>query len=45
MMMADSTSVSSGLTTNSRSASVFEGAIWSSGTISPVVGSRYWIRQ
>ena len=37
-MMAERTSASSGLTTRSRSASVLEGAICSSGTSSPVVG-------
>ena len=40
-MTALSTSESSGQTTKSRSASVFEGAIRRSGTSSPVVGSRY----
>ena len=43
-MMADSTSASSGLTTRSRSESVLDGAICSSGTSSPVAGSRYWTR-
>ena len=43
-MMALSTSASSGLTTRSRSASVLDGAICSSGTSSPVPGSRYWTR-
>ena len=43
-MMALSTSASSGLTTSSRSASVLDGAIWSSGTSSPVLGSRYCTR-
>ena len=38
-----STSASSGETTRSRSASVLDGAICSSGTSSPVVGSRYAI--
>ena len=42
-MMALSTSASSGLTTSSRSVSVLDGAICSSGTSSPVLGSRYWI--
>jgi hypothetical protein len=41
-MMTDSTSASSGLTTRSRSVSVFDGAICSSGMSSPVVGSRWW---
>jgi hypothetical protein len=39
-----STSASSGETTRSRSASVLEGAICSSGTSSPVDGSRYCTR-
>ena len=39
-MIADSTSASSGLTRSNLSVSVFEGAICSSGTSSPVVGSR-----
>ena len=43
-MMADSTSASSGLMTRSRSVSVLDGAICSSGTSSPVVGRRYWTR-
>ena len=43
-MMALSTSASSGLTTSSRSASVLDGAICSSGTSSPVPGSRYCTR-
>ena len=43
-MMADKTSASSGDTTRSRSSSVFDGMICSRGTISPVDGSRYWIR-
>ena len=43
-MMALSTSASSGLTTSSRSASVLDGAICSSGTSSPVLGSRYCTR-
>ena len=43
-MMADKTSASSGDTTRSLSSSVLEGMICSRGTISPVVGSRYWIR-
>ena len=42
--MALSTSASSGLTTSRRSASVLDGAIWSSGTSSPVLGSRYCTR-
>ena len=42
--MADSTSASSGLITNSRSVSDLDGAICSSGTSSPVVGSRYWMK-
>ncbi len=42
-MIIASTSASSGLTTSRRSVSVFDGAICSSGTTSPVVGSRYWI--
>ena len=41
---AESTSASSGLTTRSRSVSVLDGAICSSGTSSPVVGSRYCTR-
>ena len=40
-MIADKTSASSGLTRSSLSVSVLLGAIWSSGTSSPVVGSRY----
>ena len=43
-MMALSTSASSGLTTKRRSASVLDGATCNSGTISPVVGRRYWTR-
>src|SRR6266700_1226378 len=43
-MMADSTSASSRLTTRSRSVSVLDGAICSSGTSSPVVGRRYCTR-
>ena len=43
-MMVLSTSASSGLMTRSRSASVLDGAICSSGTSSPVPGSRYWTR-
>ena len=43
-MIADRTSASSGLMTRSRSASVLDGAICSSGTSSPVAGSRYWTR-
>ena len=43
-MIADSTSASSGLTTRSRSVSVLDGAICSSGMSSPVAGSRYWTR-
>src|SRR5579863_1086774 len=43
-MIAASTSASSGLTTSSRSASVLDGAICSSGTSSPLPGSRYWTR-
>ena len=43
-MMVLSTSASSGLTSRSRSASVLDGAICSSGTSSPVAGSRYWTR-
>jgi len=43
-MIADSTSAVSGLTTRSRSVSVLDGAICSSGTISPVPGSRYCTR-
>ena len=37
------TSASSGLTSSSLSAPVFDGAICSSGTSSPVEGSRYWV--
>jgi hypothetical protein len=37
-----STSASSGLTSSSRSVSVLDGAICSSGTSSPVDGSRYF---
>ena len=44
LMIAASTSASSGLMTSSRSVSVLDGAICSSGTSSPVPGSRYWIR-
>ena len=44
LMTALSTSASSGLTTRSRSVSVLDGAICSSGTSSPVPGSRYWMR-
>src|SRR3984893_3901817 len=40
-MIADRTSASSGLTRRSLSVSVLLGAICSSGTSSPVVGSRY----
>ena len=40
-MIADRTSASSGLTRSSLSVSVLLGAICSSGTSSPVVGSRY----
>ena len=40
-MIADRTSASSGLTSSSLSVSVLVGAICSSGTSSPVVGSRY----
>jgi len=36
--IAARTSASSGLITNSRSVSVFDGAICSSGTVSPVLG-------
>ena len=43
-MMVDSTSASSGDTTRSRSSSVLDGVICSSGISSPVPGSRYWIR-
>jgi hypothetical protein len=43
-MMVDSTSASSGLMTSSRSTSVLDGAICSSGTSSPVPGSRYCTR-
>ena len=43
-MMADRTSASSGEITSSRSSSVLDGAICSSGISSPVAGSRYWIR-
>jgi hypothetical protein len=43
-MTADSTSARSGETTRSRSASVLDGAICSSGTSSPVEGSLYWMR-
>ena len=43
-MIADSTSARSGETTRSRSASVLDGAICSSGTSSPVAGSRYCTR-
>ena len=42
--MVDNTSASSGEITSSRSASVFDGVICSSGISSPVAGSRYWIR-
>src|SRR5256714_11672969 len=44
LMMADSTSASSGLTTRSRSESVLDGVIWSRGTSSPVLGRRYCTR-
>ena len=44
-MMADSTSASSGVITSSRSWSVLDGAICSSGISSPVAGSRYWISE
>ena len=37
-MIAVRTSASSGETSSSRSASVLDGATWSIGTISPVVG-------
>src|SRR5258708_5821540 len=43
-MIADSTSASSGLTTSSRSVSVLDGTMCSSGMSSPVPGSRYWTR-
>src|SRR5665647_94288 len=43
-MMVESTSASSGLMTSSRSVSVLDGAICSSGISSPVAGSVYWIR-
>src|SRR5665647_2911360 len=43
-MIAARTSASSGLMTRSRSESVFDGAICSSGTISPVLGRLYWMR-
>ena len=43
-MIADRTSASSGDTTSSRSSSVLEGAICSSGISSLLAGSRYWIR-
>ena len=43
-MIAASTSASSGLMTSSRSSSVLDGAICSSGMSSPVPGSRYWTR-
>ena len=43
-MIAARTSASSGLTTSSRSVSVFDGAICSSGTSSPVAGRLYWMR-
>jgi hypothetical protein len=43
-LAADSTSAMSGLITKSRSVSVLDGAICSSGTISPVAGSRYCTR-
>ena len=43
-MIADSTSASSGEITSSRSVSVLDGVICSSGISSPVPGSRYWIR-
>ena len=43
-MIADSTSASSGLTTSSRSVSVLDGTMCSSGISSPVPGSRYWTR-
>ena len=41
LMIADKTSASSGLTSRSLSVSVLLGAICSSGTSSPVEGSRY----
>jgi hypothetical protein len=41
--MALRTSASSGLTSSRRSVSVLDGAICSSGTTSPVEGSRYWM--
>ena len=43
-MMVDSTSASSGEITSSRSVSVLDGVICSSGISSPVAGSRYWMR-
>jgi len=43
--MVDNTSASSGEITSSRSASVLEGVIYSSGISSQVAGSRYWMRQ
>ncbi len=42
--MVASTSASSGPMTSSRSSSVLDGAICSSGMSSPVAGSRYWMR-
>ena len=44
VMIAARTSASSGLITSRRSVSVFEGAICSSGTSSPVPGRVYWMR-
>jgi hypothetical protein len=44
VMMALSTSASSGLMTSSRSVSVLDGVIRSSGISSPAAGSRYWMR-
>ena len=44
VMIAARTSASSGLMTSSRSVSVLDGAICSSGTSSPVPGRVYWIR-
>ncbi len=43
-MIADSTSASSGDTTSSRSSSVLDGAMCSSGISSRLAGSRYWTR-
>ena len=43
-MISLSTSASSGLMTSSRSVSVLDGAICSSGISSPVAGSLYWMK-